>query len=516
MLLAGALGTAAAVSGAPSAHPDSLGVRLGEVEVSDRAPLARVGADGVMRFGREALGSVPQMFGEADPLRYMNLLPGMTTISDYSSGSSADGMAYSQNSYSLNGIPVNFPYHFGGIFSVFNPRLYRDAKLEKSIRGAAGEDVLGAVAGVESGMSPRRDIAGELNAGMLSSSGYLAVPMAGGRVSVEAAARVSYINALYASFLRMDGSQARYDFGDFDAVVNYAPTGRDNLRGTVHYNRDHVTYDDVAYSLMTLLRWRNTAAGIDWRHEGDHMTMTHSAYYSGFSNRLGLDMGQIRLSAPTSIDRWGVKGVMEWGELADRLELSAGYSAELYRIVPQGVELSGFGSGSSNGEQERGSGEVKLWGEVKWHFAPGWSLRGGLALPAYFGDDGYRVVTADPRVTVTRRMGRGDLSFHVGRYHQFLHQVGFSEMGMSSNFRIGATSSIPAQESWNFVVTGGWRPAEWLSLTLDGYWKRVLHDPEYTGAVLDIVNPDYKCDAYITSPSGFSTCLLYTSPSPRD
>lgn len=483
---------------------DSLSVTLGEVEASGAGPSARVGADGTVRFGTAALAKAPQMFGESDHLRFIRQLPGVGSVSDYSSGSSIDGMSYGQNAYSVNGIPVHFPYHFGGIFSVFNPRIYRDAELGRSARSAGSADVLGGAVNLESAGAPRRRLGGEVNAGMLSSSAYAAVPLAGGKGSVEAAGRVSYIDALYKSFLRMDRSQARYEFGDFDAVAIMAPSESDRLRLTLHWNRDHVGYDDELYSLGTVMDWHNVAAGAEWTHEADGWDMTNTAYFSRFANRLAMDMGGIRLRAPTSVQEWGLKGSAAVGELAEGLNLDGGYSAQLWRLVPQGAEVTGFGAGSRSVPAARRAFAAKVWAEAEWRFGSRWSLRAGLAVPAYAGEEGYRSVTADPRVTLTRSLGRGHVGLHAGRYHQFIHQVGFSEMGLSSDFRIGATRSNPAQESWNVVVNGAVRPLPWLSLSADLYWKRVFNDPEYTGAVLDIVNPDYDCGRYIVSSSGHS------------
>lgn len=498
-----AMTAAASVAVWGAEDQDSLGVALGEVEVRRDAPVARLGSDGTLRFGSGALRGAPQMFGESDHLRFMRLLPGVNTISDYSSGSSIDGMAYSHNSYSVNGIPVHFPYHFGGIFSVFNPRIYRDATLAKSVKAPSSAEVLGGVSDIESAFSPRRRAEGEVNAGMLSSSAFGALPFGCGKASVEMAGRVSYINALYDRFLRMDRSQARYDFGDYDAAVVYAPSGRDCLRATVHWNRDHVSYDDNLYSMQTVLKWSNVAAGVDWRHEADGWDMRHRACFSRFANTLELDMGNVSLKAPTSVEEWGIAGSAGSDAVAPGLEVRGGYGAQLYRIVPQGAELKGFGSGSSTAVAAQTSLAAKLWGEAAWRFRRGWMLRGGVAVPAYYGTGGYRTVSLDPRVSLTRTFPRGAyVTAHAGRYHQFVHQVGFSEIGMSSNFKVGATGAVPAQECLTLALSGAVRPAGWLSLSADGYWKRVLNDPEYIGAVLDIVNPDYSCERYIVSSSG--------------
>ncbi len=110
---------------------------LSEVEEVARKPATAVtDIDGAVALTDEALTKVPQYFGSPDMLRYLQLTSGVTTISDYSSGVTIDGMDYSQNTYRLSGVPVQFPYHFGGIFSTFNSDHYPSLVMTRSIHHA--------------------------------------------------------------------------------------------------------------------------------------------------------------------------------------------------------------------------------------------------------------------------------------------------------------------------------------------------------------------------------------------
>lgn len=479
------------------------GSALGEVEVKGVTTAPRVSSLGVIRFSQEALATTPQAFGEADHLRFIKILPGVNVISDYSSGTSIDGMQYSQNAYRLNGIPLHFPYHLGGIFSVANPRLYRDASLSKSIRRGDSYEVLGGEVDLESLHEPVSKASGALSVGMLSSSANVALPTAGGKISVEAAGRISYINLLYKSLLKMDESQARYDFADLDAAINYRASASNTLRTTLHYNRDHVTYDDRLYDLLTSLQWSNMGASLSWRHDGERLAMRHQAYFTRFANRLGLILQSVSLTAPTSISEWGLEGdgTLPAGE---RLHMSAGYALRLYDILPQGVDLQGFGSTNANTATHRFSSLEKVWGEAQYDLNDNLQLRGEVDVTAYQGNSGYHTAVVDPALTVIHRFGSSSLTLHTARHHQFIHQVGFSEMGMSSNFKVGSNSYVPPQESWNFVVSANSRIANPLTLNVDAYWKRILHDPEYIGAVLDILDPGYVSESFIRSTNGYT------------
>ncbi|MDE6125560.1 MAG: Plug domain-containing protein, partial [Muribaculaceae bacterium] len=132
-----------------AAAPDTL--RLREVTVADRpGQRPRVAADGSVSFSSQALSNSPRVLGEADPLRFAASMPGVGAASDYASGMSVDGMDYSHNIFRINGIPVHFPYHFGGIFSVFSPEMYSRARLRKSIKRASETGFLGGAADLAS------------------------------------------------------------------------------------------------------------------------------------------------------------------------------------------------------------------------------------------------------------------------------------------------------------------------------------------------------------------------------
>lgn len=481
----------------PETAADTL--RLNEVRVTrtaDRRP--RVAADGSVSFAGEALRRAPRVLGEADPLRFAASMPGVGAASDYASGMSVDGMDYSHNLYRLNGIPVHFPYHFGGIFSVFSPALFNSASLRKSIKGAEAGGTLGGVVDLRSATAD--SLSATVNAGMLASSAYVAAPL-GSRLSLQASGRVSYIDALYSGLLRSRSTQAAYDLADCDVVLGYRPTDRDNIKITAHYNADNVEYTDRGYSLTTALRWHNLAAGAEWERSTDALEMTNRIYFTSFRNRLGLSMEQIELSAPTAIDEWGAAGSFDFAALPSGWSLTAGYSLRLYGVTPQYVELSGIGQGGAERRGVDRSLEASAYAETRRELPRGWSVTAGLPLNVHTAGDHTRF-HPDPRISAAKRWRRGALTLHAGRYHQYLHQVGFSDLGMSSNFKIGASRRVPPQECLTFAAAGNFSAAKGLFLSADLYYKLIRRQPEYLGAILDILNAGYVAENHILSTRG--------------
>ena len=125
----------------------------------------------------DALGKIMRVGGEADPLRYVRLMPGIGVGSDYSAGLSVDGTDPSQSLVSVDGAPLFFPYHFGGLFSILNESHFPKVTLRKSIHPVSMPSRLGGCISVDSRDYPIRKPRGEVNVGMMASSLSASVPL---------------------------------------------------------------------------------------------------------------------------------------------------------------------------------------------------------------------------------------------------------------------------------------------------------------------------------------------------
>ena len=74
---------------------------------------------------------IPQLLGEADIIRSIQLLPGVTTVGEGATGFNVRGGNIDQNLILLDESPVFSSSHLFGFFSVFNADAIKDAKLYK-------------------------------------------------------------------------------------------------------------------------------------------------------------------------------------------------------------------------------------------------------------------------------------------------------------------------------------------------------------------------------------------------
>ena len=109
--------------------------RLDEVvvtSVSARQRLQNV-QTGAEVLQLEDLTSVPQLFGEADIMRSIQLLPGVKAESDASSSFQVRGGTSAQNQVLFDLAPVYNVGHLAGLFSAFNDDALASATLYKGL-----------------------------------------------------------------------------------------------------------------------------------------------------------------------------------------------------------------------------------------------------------------------------------------------------------------------------------------------------------------------------------------------
>ncbi len=492
-----------AVLPAAFAATDADSVRVEELEEFSVTALsganARIAADGSVSIDAAAAGLAPRLFGETDLIFGLLGSAGVATVSDYSSGVSIDGMDYANNAYLINGVPVGFPYHFGGIFSTFNSAHYPHACLWKSIHPTGSEDCLGGI--VETCAADRfpSRTSATVNVGMMASSATLRQPL-GDRITVTASARVSYIDFLYQSLLKTIHTDARYGFHDIDLDVSYRPGDCDTLRIWGHYNKDRLNYDDSNYAMTTSLRWHNLLGGVQW--SGRNVAV--GIGYSAMTDRLSLLMPPLSVMVPSGHSVTTASG--SYGFAVGAVRMTAGAAVKYITVDPQRADVTGFGHGDVSSAACRSHALLtKIPLSAAFGLFEHLSVDAGIDANGYFGAGGYNLTHIDPRLSVSWRHDASAVTLHAGRYHQYLHQVGLSEIGMASNFKLNSSSRIPPAQSWNFAAEVSQRlPFFGLKANAGVYYKLVDNMPEYSGQVIDLLDPGYVAESHVDVTDGYN------------
>ncbi len=87
---------------------------------------------GFNRLNYQVMKEVPVVMGEKDVLKVIQLLPGVQSVGEGSSGFNVRGSAADQNMIYINKVPVYNSSHLFGFFTSFSPEIVKDFTLYKS------------------------------------------------------------------------------------------------------------------------------------------------------------------------------------------------------------------------------------------------------------------------------------------------------------------------------------------------------------------------------------------------
>ena len=245
------------------------------------------------------LKAVPSLV-EADPIRAVEVLPGVNTVSDFSAAFNVRGGSADQNLILLDKVPIFNPFHLGGFFSVFNADMVRRAELRSGgfspeyggrvssvllVESDHGDGRLGADLGV-SLLASRIAVKGTLPAGLAASMGLV-------NSRWRMSARRSYADVVLRSW-----ADVPYHLVDYQGVFEAWTSGGSRIRLTAYHGKDDV---DMGESFRTgtpsagredddpprlLWDWGNTAVGASWTNPmagGGHLDV-HASWTEFRSN----------------------------------------------------------------------------------------------------------------------------------------------------------------------------------------------------------------------------------------
>ena len=439
------------------------GVSVDAAGSRERARFDELGGPTVREIDLAELRSLPGV-AEADPIRAVEVLPGVVSTSDFSAAFHVRGGSQDQNLILLDGVPVFSPFHLGGLFSVFNADMIDRVELQSGGFPAEHGGRVSSVLDIESdpGQGPFSVEAGvSLLATRVAVGGRLPVSVADalGRSSVRyrVSARRSYFDVLLKPAFEFP-----YHLTDFQAVVESQGRSGDRLLITAYTGKDVLDltrFDAESFPLRIDWDWGNDLVGVRWtRPRAGGGSLDLRANYSRFGTSL---------SFPDFADTEFVSGIEQAQvrvdldhPLSPRFALQVGTSAE--RLSYRNLFATGgteFGSGNGTGWQ------LGTYAQARWSVPAAWLVEAGLRFDGWAPDPGVGTAEIAPRLAVKRFFAGGDAAVKLaaGRYTQFVHSLRDEELPLGLDIWMLAGETAPHVVS-NQLQAGveGYRDIDWF------------------------------------------------------
>lgn len=485
------------------ANPDSTLYVLRNVEiVSQKRGAVTLRENGNLSFAPLSLKNTVQFWGQSDVTNTLKTFSSVVSAGDYGAGLMIDGAESSQLLYRIGKVPVYFPYRFGGLFSTFNSSHFARADFRRNIIPAKINGRTGSVLDFEpSTVIPTR-VGAELSVGLIASSATCRIPL-NVKFGVTASARISYVDLLLGRLISSFATEIKYRFKDLNLTAVYTPDEDNRITINAFYNNDCLKYLDDNYIMDTNLKWSNSVASISW-YNSSPLRMSNRLFITDFESQLRFSIPQMGFRAPAGICSVGLSGELMLWPITEKWQMEAGYEYFHYFNRAQNVEITGIKSNDTKSHKSdlRNADEGRLWSSALFQFSEKCDIEGGINASVYHTNQ-YSRLFIDPRLTINLKFDDHNLGVHLGRYSQFLHQLGFSETGMASDFWLISGKHLPVQSSWG--VSSDWLASlkdRGLNVNVNLYWKLMYNQSELTAQVIDIINEDYKSDDYILLGNG--------------
>lgn len=452
--------------------------------------------DGSLVLDMDMMNYLPKILGNADPMHYAQMLPGVQTNNEFRGGINIQGCENSQNEIRINGVPVYNVNHLLGFFSTFNASHFTNMRLIKAPRTSSFSNRIGGELDVENDYNQINKINGEFSVGLMSSQGTLRTSL-GRRTSLLLSGRVSYLNLLYSKWLSSDDSQIRYFFYDANATLISQINDRNKLVVDLYTGADKGAFGENAYNSDISDDWGNTLGAIHWIYAWKDLSVKSSIYTTFYNNALRLEMQSLNYCLPSSIWDLGGKTKIRWKRI------TAGIDYAYHNIVPQDIEFESGFKVQNVGQKKSNSHEFSVYADYLQPIVRNLSLNVGLRGTLYKECLSQLRLAADPSVSVNYDASIFRLTGSYAIRHQFIYQTGFSDMGLPTEFWISCNDRRKPQYAHVFSLEGStYLFKRMLMLSVDLFYRKLYNQVSYFGSVLDYTNKEYNIENFLVSGRG--------------
>ena len=377
---------------------------------------------------------LPQVLGEADILRTIQLLPGVSSVGEGAGGFNVRGGGIDQNLVLLDEATVYNSSHLFGFFSVFNADAIKDIKLYKGGVPARYGGRLSSVMDVRQKDGNSKKFSGVGGIGLLASRLTLEIPVIKNKSSLLISGRRSYMDL----FLKAspDFRDNELYFYDLNVKANYKINKNNRVFLSGYIGQDVFQIGDLVKT-----GWGNATLALRWNHLFNEKLFSNlTTIYSKYDYSLGTPTGALAFDWKSSIINYNFK--YDFSYYANpKNTIKVGAEVLVYTFKPGIIEGLGDASIFSDFKiEDKHAIEPSVYLSNEQKLSKKLTVNYGLRYSRYnrFGEANiYEYQNADPATSMAI-----DTTFYSD-FETIKSYSGF-EPRLAINYRINNKSSIKA------------------------------------------------------------------------
>jgi hypothetical protein len=255
----------------------------------------------VVSLDVQGIKKIPVLLGEQDPLKIIQLLPGISGSSEGNTGFFVRGGDSDQNLILLDEAPIYNASHLLGFFSVFNSDALKDIRLYKGgippQYGGRASSVLDVR--MRNGNLKEWEFSGGL--GLISSRLTVEGPIVKDKGSVIVSGRRTYADILARGILE-DSEDLQLYFYDFNLKANYILGEKDRIYASGYLGRDVLGTSEFGFD------WGNVTFTGRWNHVFNSKLFSNTSFiYSEYDYGFSVEDGGTDIDLSAGIFDYNLK-----------------------------------------------------------------------------------------------------------------------------------------------------------------------------------------------------------------
>ncbi|MDA0719053.1 MAG: TonB-dependent receptor [Bacteroidetes bacterium] len=339
----------------------------------------------------QTIKNIPVVLGEADVIKSLLLLPGVSNAGEGASGFNVRGGAADQNLILLDEATIFNSSHLFGFFSVFNPDAIKDLKLYKGSIPARYGSRVSSVLDIyqKEGNSKNFKMSGGI--GAVASRLLVEGPIKKDQAAFLVGGRGSYAHLFLPLF---DIENTAY-FYDLNTKINYKIDDRNSLYLSGYFGRDYFGIQDSFIN-----SYGNAVFNFRWNHNfSDKLFSNLSLIYSNYY--YGLELDFVGFKWDSGIENFNLKYDFNH-YLSKGLQLNYGLQNIYYGFNPGKIIPNRPDSGIVADQlTQKYANEAALYLDLEWEISQRLRAEVGLRGSHFmrFGQDEFQLYANDAPVT---------------------------------------------------------------------------------------------------------------------
>jgi len=465
------------------------------------------------------LKSMPVILGEEDLMKSIQLLPGVKSGSEGTSGIFIRGGSEDQNLILLDGVPVYNPAHALGIFSVFNPDAIKSLSLINGGHPARYGGRLSSIIDIRMKEGNLEKWHGDASIGLISSKLSLSGPIIKDKISILASARRTYADLILKPLFPQENDQnidPSFFFHDYNAKMQYRINDRHRIYLSAYFGKDKfgAVFEDSISVQKSLINWGNNISAMRWNYKINkklfaNTTLTYSDY------NITTENSQEGFIDTTLNASFYSSGILDLGAKIDfdylpspdhYIKFGLGIVRHEYNPgINQNINTQGEEPGNGNNAKVAGieafETDIYIEDEIKMG-----RLSANLGIHAsLFAVENKTYNSVQPRLGFRYLINNGlSIKASYSTMTQYINLLTSEALSLPSDIWVPSTNRILPQDSWQAGLGLGGKISNKFEWEVEGYYKSMDNVISYQEGTSFVDRDPRNWENQITQGSGES------------